>query len=104
MKLCFLIALVTLSISSFAKVDDVQEILNSKFPGCDRTKAVFEQLDPRTTELFTSNSGATYYEVYGKLPNGQSVELYLLKDYRCQMGSFGGGGCSMSYECRVIRH
>ena len=101
MKLCLLITFSFLALSAFAQEDKVNQILNSKWPGCDKALAVYERLDRVQIEDLSSNHGPTYIEVYGTLPNGRAVTLELTMNYSCQQGSRGGGGCGTWYQCRT---
>jgi hypothetical protein len=101
MKLCVLVVMCVFSISSFAQVDKVRQILNSHWPNCDRALKVYEQMENKTIEDLSRNYGPSYYEVYGNLPNGKNVTLYLTMAYSCEQGSRGGGGCSTKYQCQT---
>lgn len=101
MKLCLIIAFCVFSVSSYAQVDKVRQILNSKWPNCEKARSVYEQMENKSMEDLSRNYGPTYIEVYGNLPNGKNVTLYLTMAYSCDYGSFGGGGCSTKYQCQI---
>lgn len=87
--------------SAHAQEDKVRQILNSKWPSCDRAREVYEKFETKQIEDLSRNYGPSYYEVYGMFPNGQKATLYLTMDYSCNQGSRGGGGCSTKYQCQV---
>jgi hypothetical protein len=104
MRPYFLITFFALSMSTHAQVDNVRQILNSKWPSCDKAREVFENFRTRQIEDLSRNYGPSYYEVYGTFQNGQQATLYLTMAYSCDYGSFGGGGCSTKYQCQIELH
>lgn len=100
MKSFYVFLLFIFPLTCLASQENINNILSSRVGKCTEAKVIYEKLQDITISDRSANYLYDLYVIHGTLSSGSLIELELTQRHICSYGR-GGGGCAMTYECRI---